>query len=620
LILTFVSNQTTIAIDDDDPEVIHLQINGSCDVNMNDLSANDLMAWGLANISNEEEEGSYLVRHGSKAVRDIGLRRSDASQCSDEENFWEKAFPCLFPYGRGGMESNRRAEVSFQEHIRWALRYHDRRFRIHETFPFLCFGILQKREALLSARLQMRQANFDRDARILASITKQQLEQAAIRETQGRPVTNPAIQLLRKHVHAAALRVKGSNESRTSLRSQIMWTNVMKNPLNLWVTINPTDIHDPIAQIFCGENIDLDNFLATVGPDAEQRARNIALDPYAAAKFFHFLIQAILETLFGIKVTDYQIHNRDGIFGRVSAYFGTVESQGRGTLHLHLLLWLENAPTSEVMSEMLRSEAFRMKVANFIHANLRAYLPGLESAESTRAIPRDKEIAWNRPPNPNSTRYSDELTRFELQLARSEQIHTCCPRRCLLQDKNGNFYCKRRAPFEISENDSIEVNGQWHQKRLYEYVNGWIPGILINARCNNDGKLITNGEDTKNITMYTTLYAAKKQNRNYNLSAVMAKAYAYHVDHLEGLADEYINSIRNTQRLLLFRVLHSINREQEIAGAMVISYLMGWGDVFRSNHYSPIYWSSFVHYLLSNIPSLQLDEQVLPHIHVTLSN
>lgn len=68
--------------------------------------------------------------------------------------------------------------------------------------------------------------------------------------------------------------------------------------------------------------------------------------------------------------------------------------------------------------------------------------------------------------------------------------------------------------------------------------------------------------------------------------------HTYHLDQLQ------------TQRLLLFRLLHSINREQEIAAPMVDSLLMGWGDVYRSHHYSPIYWSTFKSALLREIPSL----------------
>ena len=180
-----------------------------------------------------------------------------------------------------------------------------------------------------------------------------------------------------------------------------------------------------------------------------------------------------------------------------------------------------------------------------------------------------------------------------------------------MQDKNGTFRCKRRAPFQLSDVDSIDETGNWRQKRLYGYVNGWIPGILVNVRCNNDGKLLTHGSDTKKVARYTTMYAAKKQGKSYNASAVMAKGYAYHLDHLQagGGCESYLDGIRDVQRLLLFRLVHALNREQELAAPMVISYLMGWGDTYRSHHYSPIYWSSFVHALLSAFPSLRMSQQ-----------
>ena len=38
---------------------------------------------------------------------------------------------------------------------------------------------------------------------------------------------------------------------------------------------------------------------------------------------------------------------------------------------------------------------------------------------------------------------------------------------------------------------------------------------------------------------------------------------------------------------------------------MVISYLMGWGDTYRSHHYAPIYWSTFVGFLFKNFPEIK---------------
>ena len=156
----------------------------------------------------------------------------------------------------------------------------------------------------------------------------------------------------------------------------------------------------------------------------------------------------------------------------------------------------------------------------------------------------------------------------------------------------------------MSDNDEIDEDRNWHQKHLYGYVNGWITGILVNGWCNNDGKLLTNGSDMKKIARYTTTYAAKKQGNSYNASAVMAKSYAYHLNHLKGNteSDSYLEGIWDTH--LLFRLVHSLNCEQELVGPMVISYLMGWGDTYRSHHYTPVYWTLFMHVLLHEFPSL----------------
>ncbi len=131
-------------------------------------------------------------------------------------------------------------------------------------------------------------------------------------------------------------------------------------------------------------------------------------------------------------------------------------------------------------------------------------------------------------------------------------------------------------------------------------MNGLVPAILVNARCNNDGKLLTNGREMRNVSFYVTTYALKKQAQNYNLSAIFACAYAYHMECFP-VADD----LRHQQRLLLFRLCHAINHEQELSAPMVISYLMGWGDTYRSHKYSSIYWSSFVGKLLKHFSELR---------------
>ena len=192
----------------------------------------------------------------------------------------------------------------------------------------------------------------------------------------------------------------------------------MLNPPTIWLTINPCDLHDPIVQLFAGEDINIDQLWSCIGPSKEQRAKNIASDPYAAAKFFHFIICTTIHTLFGVDATAYQLKTKTGIFGRIMAYFGTVESQNRGSLHLHMLLWLQNAPPSHKIKTLLKTKEFREKLQKFISANFRSHLPGFESLTSIKNIPSEDDIAWSHPPDPDEEGYKELESNLERRVAR----------------------------------------------------------------------------------------------------------------------------------------------------------------------------------------------------------
>lgn len=582
------------------PDVIPLQVSGSVDSDLTGIPTNKLMRWGIRNAWRDGQEGTYAIRHGSSPVMDFHPRGTP-----NDANVFVKAFPCLFPYGVGGVESLNDRGLEMGEHVRWALRYHDRRFRTHETFPFFAFGIIQRRQALTSARIQMQRKDFERNRDLLSSLTLNTLQRAAGDEEQNIPTSEPVVQSLRKHMFAASGRMQGSDSGRYQLRSQIWSTALMLQPPSLWITINPCDLHDPIVQILAGEHIDLDQASQVMLPDKERRAYNVARDPYAASKFFHYTIHMILEKLFGISASSTKVISDVGALGRVSGYFGTVESQGRGTLHLHMLLYLTGALSSAQMTDLLQTAEFRQRIIDFLKANLCADIPGIKSRDDLKHFPNEVEIAWSRPPTPvecNDTYFRD-VTQMERRVARSKQVHTCEYRRCLVPDGTGRLKCKRRAPFEKSDEYAVEPDGRWRVRRVFGYFNTWIRSVSAHVRCNNDGKLLTNGGDTSNVSFYATTYQTKKQGKTYNVSAIMAKGYEYHQERERNAG--YVDEVRDRQRLMLFRVVNAINREQELAAPMVIAYLMGWGDSIRSHHYSPVYWSSFVHQLLLAFPDLR---------------
>lgn len=143
----------------------------------------------------------------------------------------------------------------------------------------------------------------------------------------------------------------------------------MKNPPSLWLTINPADTQDPIAQLLCGQDIDLDHFCSL---NHRPNTGAVAADPFVSASFFHIIINAVLEHLLKIKGfhANCSPERGKGIFGAVDGFIGTVEAQGCGTLHLHILLWLKGSVPSSKMKQLLLTEEFRERVKNFIAANI----------------------------------------------------------------------------------------------------------------------------------------------------------------------------------------------------------------------------------------------------------
>ncbi|KAG0695955.1 hypothetical protein DFH29DRAFT_813628, partial [Suillus ampliporus] len=105
-----------------------------------------------------------------------------------------------------------------------------------------------------------------------------------------------------------------------------------------------------------------------------------------------------------------------------------------------------------------------------------------------------------------------------------QQVHTCTKSTCLHYNKHGKLVCKRCTPWELSDTECIDKKGNWKPKQTHPYVNNYCPVISVALCCNNDIKLLTNGADTKHVSWYSTDYQTKKQNKNNNLSAPMAKS------------------------------------------------------------------------------------------------
>ena len=267
-------------------------------------------------------------------------------------------YPTLFPYGCGApCDSSRPVSVSLNQHIRYLLAYDDQRFEKHHSFMFVLFNITQRRQACWNATLMASRSYFQDAASDLQTLTSKEIEAALVSVTKKTfsSVTNPRINMLIRQIKTVGGSVMGSAYSRAALRTQIHALIFSQGLPSIFMTINPADIHSRVALYFAGVDLDLDTIIPETIPSTYERAQIIASHPVATAHFFNVLITSILKCMV-----------EKGVLGPIKAYFGTVESQGRGSLHLHILMWLDHNLTPSQLKESVQNEEFRKGLLNYL--------------------------------------------------------------------------------------------------------------------------------------------------------------------------------------------------------------------------------------------------------------
>ncbi|CAF1475487.1 unnamed protein product [Adineta steineri] len=267
-------------------------------------------------------------------------------------------YPTLFPYGFGApQDSSRPVSVSLEQHIRYLLAYDDQRFEKHHSFMFVLFNIMQRRQACWNATLMASRPYFQDAANDLQTLTSKEIEAAliTINKKTFSSVDNPRINMLMRQIKTVGGNVMGSAYSRAALRNQIHGLIFNQGLPSIFMTINSADIHSRVALYFAGVDLDLDTIIPEKIPSTYERAQIIASHPAATARFFNVLISSILKCMV-----------EKGVLGPIKAYFGTVENQGRGSLHLHILIWLAHDLTPSQLKESVQNEEFRRGLLNYL--------------------------------------------------------------------------------------------------------------------------------------------------------------------------------------------------------------------------------------------------------------
>lgn len=324
----------------------------------------------------------------------ISVSRGDDFADSSEAAFFAKTFPTLLPFGLGGPKlaeedvadgaapaysvmAFRASEgetgvgalvASRNLHLRaWAdivLRRHGGRFATHHIFAFLVFNMGVRSRNRRASMLSVTRKNFRNVERIVQSMTAERLAAASVELEKTGKTNDDGVKELLRSLSLYGHRQPMSREGRLTMRRKIQSNIVVGGVPAIWYTLNPNDLTNPVKLRLAAYRIHdaraAEALLETL-ENAYRRTRLAVSDPASSAIFFHREMALFFEKYVNV--------GGESVFGRISHYFGAVETNERGALHVHGLLWLQgNARLASAFDDVSGEggDEYRERIARYV--------------------------------------------------------------------------------------------------------------------------------------------------------------------------------------------------------------------------------------------------------------
>jgi hypothetical protein len=188
----------------------------------------------------------------------------------------------------------------------------------------VAFDVIRRGQTLSKVTIRTKQKSWKRTQRLLESLTVDDLRQAAYEEQKHHRISNPAVMELLKSLGQIGGATSGSDERKSYMLTELKSSFVYYGCPVIYLTINPGDRHSPLALLYAGIKINVNNFI----PDEysfTDRVQALLQNPLAVVEYFHSMVGAIIEGVL-----------KQEMFGELVHYYGTIEYQGRFTPHIHM--------------------------------------------------------------------------------------------------------------------------------------------------------------------------------------------------------------------------------------------------------------------------------------------
>lgn len=442
---------------------------------------------------------------------------------------------------------------------------------------YLLYDVLQLRNSCRGNSLLIKRSQWASVTRDLSFLNYDRLKKAA-EEIVGHHVpSDPLVRRLLRNITAIGVQVPGSFFEKLQMRTELRGLIVREGMPALWMTINPADLQNPLVLVLAGLQYSAES---PSDVNTAIRCATATSDPVAVARFFHHTCKAVLDGLLGGKPAEL------GIFGDVSNYFGVVESNGRGMLHLHTLVWLRgNLGFSQLRDRILTDRDFAGRMIAYLESIIVHSLHGPVSTA--------QETTSGTPPSPTApeldSEFADKLFLDSNSVAHARQLHskrhtaTCFkyPRR-----ESASGSCRFGMPRDILERSRVDDYGIVHLSRNHAWVNPWNPAIASCIRSNHDISWIPTMSKSLSLLYYITNYATKD---DVSPGRIVAKAALLKqaIDRANSASAPRQVDMRLRERGMdkfALRCFNSLSQDREVSGVQVASTILQLPSYYTLNY------------------------------------
>jgi hypothetical protein len=456
-------------------------------------------------------------------------------------------------------------QLYFIEHIQ--TNYN--RFAKHQRFMYLLYDVIRLRKTSLGYGILAKRRDWKEFQKDLNSLTKERIQHAIAALINHQNITDPTINKLLRHLRSIGSYEPHSFTHKLTMRAEIKGMIIRLGMIAWWLTINPSDLRNPLVLILAGIEFSHESM-----PKLADAVRKLAAtsNPAAVAQFFHHVCNAVFDHLLRSGFDEI------GILGKISDHYGVVETNGRGMLHVHSLIWLTgNFMFEELRNRVLNDTTFANRLISFLESTITNAID--------EALTDNDSLLFENTPH-FSTDHSDdgfyrELLNDSHTVASKTQIHsrnhnaTCF--------KYGNkTKCRFGMPRELVPMSNVDDFGVVHVKRTNGWVTSYNPAITTCIRSNHDITWIPTTAKALAYVYYLTNYTTKA---DISPQQILLKS-ALIADSIKSINNNVSNSddLQEDSKFLL-RLYNSIAHDQEISGVEIARSLLQLPAYYTNNKF-----------------------------------